>query len=57
MITLERYPAIRSMIGGTLDNKTRVKPTCSLWCASGQPWSNLPESIRVHVDYVNGLSA
>lgn len=57
MITLERYPAIRSMMGGTLDNKTRVKPTGSLWCASGQLWSILPEGIRVHVDYVNGLSA
>ena len=57
MITLDRYPGIRSMMGGTLDDKTRIKPTFSLWCSSGQPWLKLPEGIRLHADYPNGLIA
>ncbi|MBM4226505.1 MAG: GFA family protein [Gammaproteobacteria bacterium] len=57
MITLDRYPEIRSMMGGTLDDKTRLKPTFSLWCSSGQPWLTLPESIRLFPDYPDGLIA
>ena len=29
-ITLDRYPEIRSMMGGTLDDRTRIQPTFSI---------------------------
>jgi hypothetical protein len=57
MITLDRYPNIRSMMGGTIDDKTRIKPTFSLWCSSAQPWLTLPDGIKLHPDYPNGLIA
>ena len=57
MITLDRYPDIRSMMGGTVDDKTRLKPTFSLWCSSGQPWLELPPSIEQFPDYPDGLIA
>jgi len=57
MITLDRYPEIRSMMGGTLDDKTKLKPTFSLWCASAQPWLELPDSIERFDGYPDGLIA
>lgn len=57
MITLDRYPGIRSMMGGTLDDKSRLVPTFSLWCSSGQPWLVLPPGIRLHPEYPDGLIA
>ena len=57
MITLDRYPGIRSMMGGTLDDKTRLKPSFSLWCASAQPWLQLPASIELFAEYPDGLIA
>jgi len=35
-ITLDRYPEIRSMMGGTLDDKTKINPRFSVWCSAGQ---------------------
>jgi hypothetical protein len=35
-ITLDREPEIRSMMGGTLDDKRQINPTFSGWCSSGQ---------------------
>ena len=55
MITLDRYPEIRSMMGGTLDDKTRLRPTFSLWCSSAQPWLKLPPDIVKYPDYPDGL--
>lgn len=57
MITLDRYPGIRSMMGGTLDDKSALRPTFSLWCSSAQPWLTLPPGIRLHPDYPDGLIA
>ena len=57
MITLDRYPEIRSLMGGTLDDRTQIKPTFSLWCSSGQPWLELPDSIEQFPDYPDGLIA
>ena len=57
MITLDRYPGIRSMMGGTLDDKTRLKPGFSLWCSSAQPWLRLPPEIVCHAGYPDGLIA
>ena len=57
MITLDRYPGIRSMMGGTLDDKTRLKPRFSLWCASAQPWLQLPPEIELFAAYPDGLIA
>lgn len=57
MITLDRYPEIRSMMGGTLDDKSAIQPTFSLWCSSGQPWLRLPEGIELFADYPDGLIA
>ncbi len=57
MITLDRYPEIRSMMGGTVDDKTRLKPTFSLWCSSGQPWLTLPATVTQYPDYPDGLIA
>jgi len=57
MITLDRYPHIRSMMGGTVDDKSRLNRTFSLWCASGQPWLELPAAIELFPDYPDGLIA
>ena len=57
MITLDRYPEIRSMMGGTLDDKSSVKPTFSLWCSSAQPWLTLPTAIKQYAAYPDGLIA
>lgn len=57
MITLDRYPEIRSMMGGTLDDKSRLAPTFSLWTSSAQPWLSLPPGIRLHAGYPDGLVA
>jgi hypothetical protein len=35
-ITLDREPEIRSVMGGTLDDKRQINPTFSGWCSSGQ---------------------
>ena len=53
-ITLDRYPEIRSMMAGTLDDRTRIKPTFSIWCSSGQPWLKLPDSIACYPEYPEG---
>jgi hypothetical protein len=53
-ITLDRYPEIRSMMGGTLDDKTRIRPTFSVWCSSGQQWLKLPRSIACYPEYPEG---
>lgn len=57
MITLDRYPDIRSMMGGTLDDKRRLAPGFSLWCSSAQPWLVLPDTIVQYPDYPDGLIA
>ncbi|MGR9089243.1 MAG: GFA family protein [Gammaproteobacteria bacterium] len=57
MITLDRYPAIRSIMGGTVDDKSRLKPVFSLWCSSAQPWLTLPDTIEQFPDYPDGLIA
>jgi hypothetical protein len=57
MITLDRYPEIRSMMGGTVDDKSRIRPTFSLWCSSAQPWLELPRDIQQFPDYPDGLIA
>ena len=57
MITLDRYPDIRSMMGGTIDNKALLKPAYSLWSSSGQPWLKLPSEIVLHADYPDGAIA
>jgi hypothetical protein len=53
-ITLDRYPEIRSMMGGTLDDKTKINPRFSVWCSAGQPWIRMPESIACFEDYPEG---
>jgi hypothetical protein len=53
-ITLDRYPEIRSMMGGTLDDKAKIKPTFSVWCSSGQPWVKLPDGMACFPDYPEG---
>lgn len=53
-ITLDRYPEIRSMMGGTLDDKSKHTPTFSVWCSAGQPWLTLPKEIVCFADYPNG---
>ena len=53
-ITLDRYPEIRSMMGGTLDDKSKIKPTFSVWCSAGQPWLTLSEGIACFADYPDG---
>ena len=57
MITLDRYPEIRSMMGGTIDDKTAIQPTFSLWCSNGQPWLELPDGIERFAEYPDGLIA
>jgi hypothetical protein len=53
-ITLDRYPQIRSIMGGTLDDKSKIKPTFSIWCSSGQQWLTLPETITCYREYPEG---
>lgn len=57
MITLDRYPEIRSMMGGTVDDKSRLKPAFSLWCSSAQPWLALPCAIEQFAEYPDDLIA
>ena len=57
MITLDRYPDICSIMGGTLDDKSILRPEFSLWCSSGQPWLELPKAIMLHSEYPDGLIA
>lgn len=57
MVTLDRYPNIRSMMGGTLDDKSALKPTFSLWCSSGQPWLRLPDEMELFAEYPDGVIA
>ena len=57
MITLERYPDIRSLMGGSLDDKSLLRPTFSLWCDSAQPWLRLPPEIELFAGYPDGLIA
>jgi hypothetical protein len=57
MVTLDRYPDIRSMMGGSLDDKSRLAPAFSLWCSSGQPWLTLPDGIELFPGYPDGLIA
>lgn len=53
-ITLDRYPEIRSMMGGTLDDRHAFRPTFSIWCGSGQPWLKLPAEIACFDNYPEG---
>ena len=53
-ITLDRFPAIRSIMGGTLDDKTLGQPTFSVWCAEAQPWLELPVDIARFAGYPDG---
>jgi hypothetical protein len=53
-ITLDRYPDIRSMMGGTLDDKTQIRPTFSVWCSNAQPWLRLPDGIDCFANYPEG---
>ena len=55
MITLDRYPAIRSIMGGSFDDNSWLKPSFSLWSSSGQPWLTLPEDVHLHAEYPNDL--
>ena len=55
MITLDRYPDIRSMMGGTLDDKSWLKPDFSLWTSNALPWLTLPDTVRLHDEYPDGL--
>ncbi len=56
-ITLDRYPEIRSIMGGTLDDREAIKPTFSIWCSEGQPWLELPKGIECFADYPDGTFA
>jgi hypothetical protein len=56
-ITLDRFPGIRSMMGGTFDDRSIVKPTFSIWCSEGQPWLKLQEGITCFSDYPDGTFA
>jgi hypothetical protein len=42
------------MMGGTLDDKSKIKPTFSVWCSASQPWLTLPEGITRYADYPDG---
>lgn len=56
-ITMDRYPEIRSIMGGTLDDREAVKPTFSIWCSEGQLWLELPQGIACFSDYPDGTFA
>ena len=53
-ITLDRYPGIRSMMGGTLDDKTAINPRFSVWCSAAQPWITMPDGVACFEDYPEG---
>lgn len=53
-ITLDRYPEIRSMMGGTLDDRSNLQPGFAIWCSSAQPWLTLPAGIACHANYPDG---
>lgn len=57
MITLDRFPQIRSMMGGTIDDPAIVQPSFSIWCSEGQGWLSLPEAIACFPDYPDGTFA
>ena len=40
------FGPVVSLLGGTLDDKSDLKPTVSGWCNSGQPWLTLPSEIE-----------
>jgi hypothetical protein len=42
------------MMGGTVDDKNKIKPRFSVWCSAGQPWLTLPEDITSYADYPDG---
>ena len=39
--------AVRTIRGGTLDDKSWLKPTAHLWTRSKQPWITLPAGDRI----------
>jgi hypothetical protein len=41
-------------MGGTLDDKSKIRPSFSVWCSAGQPWLKLPEGITCFADYPDG---
>jgi hypothetical protein len=43
--TFDRYPEIGSIMGGALDDGTKINPRFSVWCPTGQPWIRTPEGI------------
>jgi hypothetical protein len=45
------------MMGGTLDDKNKVKPTFSIWCSEAQPWLKWQEGIARFPDYPDGTFA
>jgi len=53
-ITLDRYPGIRSVMGGTLDDKTAINPRFSVWCSAAQPWITMPDGVACFEDYPEG---
>ena len=57
MITLDRFPHIRSMMGGTIDDPKIVAPSFSIWCSEGQSWLELPQGITCFPDYPDGTFA
>ncbi len=57
MITLDRFPQIRSMMGGTIDDPHIVQPSFSVWCSEGQGWLSLPDAITCFSDYPDGTFA
>jgi hypothetical protein len=53
-ITLDRYPEIRSMLGGTLDERQKIKPTFGVWHSDGQEWMRFPQEMELYPDYPEG---
>lgn len=48
LLVPERAPNMYIICGGTLDDTSDMKPTVCGWCASGQPWVDLPDTIEQH---------
>ncbi len=42
----ERMPSICIVYAGTFDDTSDFNPTVCGWCASGQPWVTLPDTIE-----------
>lgn len=42
---LESIPGMVFVKAGTLDDSSWLEPTMHVWCASAQPWVNIPEGI------------